>query len=229
MVIRVNADCDRDKWRDSRAEVVAKIEENIGKFNVQREAPKVIDDSAPLDSISLQSSSIPAQSKSQPPSTTPSPAAAEQSKEVSNVLKSIQDLLNGCEFAESPPFTGQRLAELILNPLKYHSHSIKYLRAVERCVNVTTTMQDYPPVEGEAASVGDVETKGPGTALYSPIPWLIPENTPTAEESGVSQGELLVQEQEMQSVKPNEDEILPVHSPAAGVLPVDAVDIGPTN
>lgn len=85
-------------------------------------------------------------------------------------------------FDTSPPFTIQRIAELILFPSRYHSSKAKYLRALDRTlmvhaisdseltVQVSSTVKDFPPVEpSENHSLTEPADEFP---LFSPIPWL---------------------------------------------------------
>jgi PPP4R2 len=43
-------------------------------------------------------------------------------------------------FDKAPPFTVQRIAELILFPSRYHSSQVKYLRALDRTLMVIHTL-----------------------------------------------------------------------------------------
>ncbi|KAI8051353.1 hypothetical protein BDF22DRAFT_693354 [Syncephalis plumigaleata] len=52
-------------------------------------------------------------------------------------------------FDSGPPFTIQRLAELILRPTEHYSEPDKYLRAIQRLVTVTSTPSDYPSLSSE--------------------------------------------------------------------------------
>ena len=213
----------RDKWREYGPLLMAKIEENITRFNVEAEEPKVIDDSAPLASTPPRASSLTA-SKSPPIATTTTTVSGD----VAENLKFIRELLALPIFSQSPPFTIQRLAELVQNPLQYHTHPVKYLRAVERCVNVSSSLDDYPVCETEhqreEKDPMEMSVMNGGVPLYSPIAWLTPESAPNAE---VPQDEVLEQEQEMQITTPTGEESVQIHSPAAGIMPLDAVDVGP--
>ncbi|TFK27408.1 PPP4R2-domain-containing protein [Coprinopsis marcescibilis] len=54
----------------------------------------------------------------------------------------IFDLLN--EFDDNPPFTIQRLCELLIEPKKHYKTVGKYLRAVEKSILVTSTYDAFP-------------------------------------------------------------------------------------
>lgn len=81
-------------------------------------------------------------------------------------LGEVMELLDG---DARPPFTAQRLGELITEPTKAYRSIGKYLRAVEKLLRVSDE-QFETPANGKAA-VG-------ATPLFSPIPWL---NTPAAD------------------------------------------------
>jgi hypothetical protein len=97
----------------------------------------------------------------------------------------------------SPPFTIQRLAELLLSPTRYHSSLGKFLRAVEKALLVTSPWEppSYNPAttaisfrsafpanasdtSSEAGSVSssmDIDSTmppGAATPMFSPIPFL---------------------------------------------------------
>lgn len=95
------------------------------------------------------------------------------------------------DFAHSPPYTIQRLAELALYPKKYYRFLPAYLRALDRIVSVSSPVSDfplpslYPTLNGGFLTNGDVnhanghsENNGLGSdeslggALLTPIPWL---------------------------------------------------------
>ncbi|GMK55075.1 hypothetical protein CspeluHIS016_0201310 [Cutaneotrichosporon spelunceum] len=106
----------------------------------------------------------------------------ESKREVNRVAQRIEELT-------SAPFTVQRLAELLLVPTKLHSTLGKFLRAVEKTLNVTTPYEppSYTyvpppslfPMESEGspsaspASMCINSTVPPGsmTPMFSPIPW----------------------------------------------------------
>ena len=94
-------------------------------------------------------------------------------------------------FAQSPPYTIQRLAELVLYPRKHYRFLPAYLRALDRVVSVSSPVSDFPLptgiiggnngflTNGEAnPSNGIHERNGLGSdeslggALLTPIPWL---------------------------------------------------------
>ncbi|CAK9784073.1 hypothetical protein CC85DRAFT_254066 [Cutaneotrichosporon oleaginosum] len=113
----------------------------------------------------------------------------EGKREVEKVAQRIEDL-------PYAPFTVQRLAELLLAPTRLHSTLGKFLRAVEKTINVTTAYAppSYtyvpPPSVLSMDNIGtpsaspspatmDVDsTVPPGsmTPMFSPIPWATGEN-----------------------------------------------------
>lgn len=93
------------------------------------------------------------------------------------------------DFAHSPPYTVQRLAELVLHPKKHYRFLPAYLRALDRVVSVSSPVSDFPlPIRsphggfltnGDSSQVsGITEREGLGSdeslggALLTPIPWL---------------------------------------------------------
>ncbi|TFL07364.1 PPP4R2-domain-containing protein [Pterulicium gracile] len=99
-------------------------------------------------------------------------------------------------FDASPPFTIQRICELVLRPTQVYNSVGKYLRAVEKSVLVTSTWDAFPPlseaekrpyltalvgisspvpssaVSSPSSSVFPPLDSPPSTPLFSPIPFL---------------------------------------------------------
>lgn len=103
------------------------------------------------------------------------------------------------QFADQPPHTIQRLAELILNPKEHHRFLHSYLNALDRVVSVSSGLNVSPDPSTEASapatsasgplvngvhptadntattsSFGDDDSLG--GALLTPIPWLHGDN-----------------------------------------------------
>ncbi|KAK5171037.1 uncharacterized protein LTR77_004181 [Saxophila tyrrhenica] len=95
------------------------------------------------------------------------------------------------DFAHSPPYTIQRLAELALYPKKHYRFLPAYLRALDRIVSVSSPASDFPLPSLQHSSHGGFLTNGDanhangnserdglgsdeslGGALLTPIPWL---------------------------------------------------------
>lgn len=104
----------------------------------------------------------------------------------------------------SPPFTIQRLAELLLAPTKLHSTLGKFLRAVEKLLSVSTAYSppSYTYVPPPTLPLDDSEemitiprdtssTVPPGsmTPLFSPIPFLSSHDMDGLDESLMDAGE----------------------------------------
>ncbi|KAM0720618.1 hypothetical protein Q7P37_004755 [Cladosporium fusiforme] len=94
-------------------------------------------------------------------------------------------------FAHSPPYTIQRLAELVLYPRKHYRFLPAYLRALDRIISVSSPVSDFPLPTGSVGANGGFLTNGDanatngnqerdglgsdeslGGALLTPIPWL---------------------------------------------------------
>ncbi|KAK9469834.1 protein phosphatase 4 core regulatory subunit R2 [Lipomyces arxii] len=71
-------------------------------------------------------------------------------------------------FTSDPPFTIQRLAELVKEPNRYYKDRTKFLRAVERIIGVESGV-------GEFARAFDNHSTAEGGVVLSPIPWAIDE------------------------------------------------------
>ncbi|CAO1633153.1 unnamed protein product [Sympodiomycopsis kandeliae] len=95
------------------------------------------------------------------------------------------------DFDSSPPFTIQRLSELLLSPKLYVRSRPKYLSSLMRLLSITASHSDFPPVSpgqppllinninGSAAGGGMSKGGGPfgppspsSEPLFSPIPFL---------------------------------------------------------
>lgn len=87
-------------------------------------------------------------------------------------------------FASSPPYTVQRLAELVLHPRKHYRYLPPYLNALDRVVSVSSPTTSFPlphqvvpngilHTNGEEERSGNSSgDEGLGGALLTPIPWL---------------------------------------------------------
>ena len=94
------------------------------------------------------------------------------------------------DLARSPPYTVQRLAEIVLHPKKHYRFLPSYLRALDRIVSVSSPVSDFPLPSLHAPANGTFLTNGTsplngilerealgsdeslGGALLTPIPWL---------------------------------------------------------
>ena len=100
----------------------------------------------------------------------------------------LDAILEQLESFEEPPFTIQRLCELLLDPKRHYKSIGKYLRAVEKSILVTSSIDAFPP---EVSSTSNGPANGttsnnqpqstpiafatrstPSTPLFSPIPFL---------------------------------------------------------
>jgi hypothetical protein len=109
------------------------------------------------------------------------------------------------DFGHSPPYTIQRLAELVLYPHKHYRFLPAYLRALDRIVSVSSPVSDFPLptlhganssgfiTNGDTQMNGISERDGLGSdeslggALLTPIPWL-KHNTLASAAAAASQG-----------------------------------------
>jgi len=96
-------------------------------------------------------------------------------------------------FPTHPPYTVQRLAELVLHPKRYYRYLPPFLQALDRVVSVTSTVTEFPlahasidsasgflangePSENASEREGLGSDESLGGALLTPIPWLKREN-----------------------------------------------------
>lgn len=94
-----------------------------------------------------------------------------------------EKLSRKCHFAETlpnrnPPFTIQRICQLVLQPREHYKSVGKYLRALERSLLVTSTIDRFPPLLSteddwvNPASASGSSLRDATTPLFSPIPFL---------------------------------------------------------
>lgn len=102
------------------------------------------------------------------------------------VKDAVQAILEQLDSFDGPPFTIQRLCELLLEPQKQYKSVGKYLRAVEKSILVTSTYDSFPPdasLSSNAPSNGRAAVPStqplaftsrsrPSTPLFSPIAFL---------------------------------------------------------
>ncbi|KAI5272944.1 hypothetical protein E4T47_03820 [Aureobasidium subglaciale] len=96
-------------------------------------------------------------------------------------------------FPNHPPYTIQRLAELVLYPKRYYRYLPPFLAALDRVVSVTSAVHEFPlahisidsasgflangePSENHPEREGLGSDESLGGALLTPIPWLKREN-----------------------------------------------------
>ncbi|KAI0670326.1 PPP4R2-domain-containing protein [Trametes maxima] len=80
----------------------------------------------------------------------------------------------------STPFTIQRICELCVRPRQHYKYVGKYLRAMEKCLLVTSSWNAFPPLsEVESTysasghpAISTSAVSAPNTPMFSPIPFL---------------------------------------------------------
>ncbi|KAK9247216.1 PPP4R2-domain-containing protein [Lipomyces tetrasporus] len=137
----------------------------------------------------------------------------------SDFLRDLLETLN-TTFPQAPPFTIQRLAELVEQPNRhYGTHARdKYLRAIERVVSVESSVGDFGIAGfGSSSNAGSSRNSGTVGALsgnvlngntgvvLSPIAWLVDTGTPPPD----SPTESLLETKESSEVEGHEDK--PIH------------------
>lgn len=101
---------------------------------------------------------------------------------IATYLNGIRQILTE-DFPNSPPYTIQRLAELILYPKRHYRHLSPYLQAVHRVVGVSSTATAFPSTTLTSPNLSVAMLNGVldvnlalddtlGGAILSPITWL---------------------------------------------------------
>lgn len=106
-------------------------------------------------------------------------AVTGHSESVTEQINRVVGLLDAPQFKDSPPFTVQRMAELLTNPYQYYPRNqlAKYLRALERVLLVSSSVADYGKIDliDNTPTMESGEKIKPDSGIVlTPIPW-IPE------------------------------------------------------
>jgi len=114
--------------------------------------------------------------------------------DLQNIYTSSTNILSK-SFSHSPPYTIQRLAELVLHPRKHYRYLPPYLAALDRVVSVSSPLSVFPlpqlhlnTTNGGFLTNGDTphssterdglaSDESLGGALLTPIPWLRRDNS----------------------------------------------------
>lgn len=94
--------------------------------------------------------------------------------ELAQLHQSIKDTLQK-SFTDHPPYTLQRLSELILQPKKHYRFLGPYLRALDRVVNVSSNVNHYPLTTGPHSNLvngGGPTPPNSGTCAFNKIHFL---------------------------------------------------------
>ncbi|KAJ2494654.1 hypothetical protein GGI11_008755, partial [Coemansia sp. RSA 2049] len=97
--------------------------------------------------------------------------ATEADSLVSREIRDLEDRINYClQSFDEAPFTIQRIAELLVWPERHYRSAMKFLRAIERVVYVTSTVEDFPPTstKPKESSDGTSNDKGSNDAGDGP-------------------------------------------------------------
>ncbi|KAJ2597776.1 hypothetical protein EV177_007668, partial [Coemansia sp. RSA 1804] len=82
--------------------------------------------------------------------------ATEADSLVSREIRDLEDRINYClQSFDEAPFTIQRIAELLVWPERHYRSAMKFLRAIERVVYVTSTVEDFPPTSTKPKESSD--------------------------------------------------------------------------
>ncbi|KAJ2809329.1 hypothetical protein H4R20_000232 [Coemansia guatemalensis] len=97
--------------------------------------------------------------------------AQEANGHTDNLVRDIRDLEDRIGYSlhtfEEAPFTIQRIAELLAWPERHYRNVIKFLRAVERVVYVTSTVEEFPTLVQKSDNDEEQESKGESAAVVA--------------------------------------------------------------
>ncbi|KAF2868723.1 hypothetical protein BDV95DRAFT_525776, partial [Massariosphaeria phaeospora] len=187
---------DAAEWPETLQYILHQLDQIVNDFPKPTISPADSPSSAantpsrPRNALSSQESAT-TDKENAPPATPPRPAVPAFStdadlqgfpQETINFYSSVRTLLTK-NFANAPPYTIQRLAELILEPKRRYRFLPAYLRALDRVVNVSSPTTLFPLPQAVLPTTGGLlngTTSTPslgsdealGGALLSPIPWL---------------------------------------------------------
>ncbi|KAI7882724.1 hypothetical protein K492DRAFT_235826 [Lichtheimia hyalospora FSU 10163] len=89
------------------------------------------------------------------------PQASERDRSIIEGIKT--NILHGLERHERPPFTIQRLCELIIDPKRHYRMYIKYMNAIEKVLTVTSAWNDFiehTDINGSSSSTSHLAEVG---------------------------------------------------------------------
>jgi serine/threonine-protein phosphatase 4 regulatory subunit 2 len=166
-------------WTKLRDMIKYKIDKNVSMFLSEAEQPPPTPrpfSPQPLASGGLKLPPFPPRKRNET-NVNESPISYMNEEQATEMKNFVFALLHG--FDEYPPFTIQRVCELSLRPKQNYNSVGKYLRAVEKSLLVTSTMDAFPPLSEKdresslklCISMGTPQT-APTTPLFSPIPFL---------------------------------------------------------
>ncbi|KAG2020754.1 hypothetical protein CC2G_006060 [Coprinopsis cinerea AmutBmut pab1-1] len=174
-------DLEGSDWSDLRRVIQHKLEQNVNLFlsTTSGPSPPPPFSSQPSTPGGLRLPPFPPKKLAQmhlydPPE---SYMTEDQAKETKEAIFEQLD-----QFDEKPPFTIQRLCELLLEPKKNYKSVGKYLRAVEKSILVTSAHDAFPSVpleptstfplpsraNGNGASQDNVQTTAPSSSSSVP-------------------------------------------------------------
>ncbi|KAG8942212.1 hypothetical protein FRC03_003505 [Tulasnella sp. 419] len=112
--------------------------------------------------------------------------------EANEMMEVVYNMID--EFDDHPPFTIQRVCELVVDPTAHYRQLGTWLRAVERSLLVTSTYDQFVldtyavSSANESTAIADSTLKLATTPLFSPIPFLHPELDPITGQPITSSG-----------------------------------------
>ncbi|KAF4608350.1 hypothetical protein EYR40_000694 [Pleurotus pulmonarius] len=171
------------EWSKLRDIIKYKIEKNIALFLTDGSLNQSPPTPRPFSPITLESGGLklppfPPRKTSPNGTAVAAPVNYMNNAQVDEMKEYIFAQLH--TFDTNPPFTVQRLCELVVNPQQHYNCIGKYLRAVEKSMLVTSTWDAFPipssdetePTLRTILSSGTPSLNAPATPLFSPIPFL---------------------------------------------------------
>ncbi|RXW21002.1 hypothetical protein EST38_g4850 [Candolleomyces aberdarensis] len=168
-------------WNDLRQAIRDRVEHNVKLFTDPAPSPPTPFNVTPSTQGGLRLAPFPPKKFSQLHMYDP-PLSYMNPEEVKDAVQAVFDQLDAFD---GPPFTIQRLCELLIEPKKQYKSVGKYLRAVEKSILVTSTYDSFPQdasinasSNGHATPVPSIQPlvftsrSRPSTPLFSPIAFL---------------------------------------------------------
>ncbi|KAF6764842.1 PPP4R2-domain-containing protein [Ephemerocybe angulata] len=139
--IATSDDISGTDWDELRQIIRTKLEQNVSQYNLTPPPPPPPFNATPSTHGGLRLPPFPPKKLSQLHMYDP-PLSYMNEEQVKDALQAVFDQLES--FDEGPPFTIQRLCELLLDPKRHYKSVGKYLRAVEKSILVTSSHNSFP-------------------------------------------------------------------------------------
>jgi hypothetical protein len=193
-----NASSERENAQPERTEELAPSSQSSNKETGNGASDSAAPEKTPMMTAFGYEVTVPSQQSDLPPTTPINEVQPSADAPIQPPMPDdLQSLYQNCrrtledDFSLQPPYTVQRLAEMILRPHQFYRHLPAYLRALDRVISVSSSSAEFPLpahilptsagflTNGEVSPTmngGDRDGLGSdeslGGALLTPIPWL---------------------------------------------------------